>query len=243
VNPCPPERPGAGGPPERPGAGGAARLRLALGALALAMASSVAGCGLRADDHPEEIPPDRLNPLLFQKNTDAQPWGKPADLYVMATNDDIARLVRYTVRVPAGPYEEMVLDALLAWVPPDETTESRRLTSSIPHGMGLRSATRSADELVVDLTDLTIQGPGQVQALAQIVYTATAMAGIDGVRFAVDGKPLAVPLGDTTSAPGARVGRSDFVWLEPDTAVTTVPVPQPDSVATPATPGSDPARQ
>jgi spore germination protein GerM len=42
-----------------------------------------------------------------------------------------------------------------------------------------------------------------------MVYTATAIAGVDGVRFEVAGEPAEVPRGDGTLT-GRPVDRSDY---------------------------------
>jgi spore germination protein GerM len=56
-----------------------------------------------------------------------------------------------------------------------------------------------------------VQPAGSVRALAiaQMVYTATAIPGVERVRFEVDGEPAEVPRGDGTLT-NKPVGRSDY---------------------------------
>ena len=97
---------------------------------------------------------------------------------------------------------------------------------------------RDGSLLTVDLTNFSVEGPGQTAAVAQIVYTATDLPGVGSVRLLINGKSVAVPLDDKGSTPGARLVRSDFPALEPESPTTT-------STSSPApgtTVGSAPAR-
>jgi hypothetical protein len=60
------------------------------------------------------------------------------------------------------------------------------------------------------------QPPGSERALAvaQLVYTATAIPGVDRVRFEVDGEPAEIPRGDGTLT-NRPVGRDDYALAAP----------------------------
>ena len=67
-------------------------------------------------------------------------------------------------------------------------------------------------DLATNFTDLS--NSGQLAALAEIVYTATARPGVGQVTFTIDGEPTEVPRGDgsLTSEP---VTRLDYAELAP----------------------------
>lgn len=58
------------------------------------------------------------------------------------------------------------------------------------------------------------QGGEQRLAVAQLVFTATSVAGVRGVSFALDGRPVEIPTGDGTLR-GGPVGPEDFPALAP----------------------------
>lgn len=98
------------------------------------------------------------------------------------------------------------LDALLA-APSDGDIAAGLATSLV----GLTAAVRQSGRIaVVDLGELPPAATDEVQApYAQIVYTLTALEGIDAVRFTLDGDPVAVPQGDG-SLTEIPVGRASY---------------------------------
>jgi hypothetical protein len=206
-------------------------------AVVLALLGLAAGCGLRADDEPTQIPDSDLDYRLFREGTEPPADGRWARIYVLSNQTRPPHLAFVDVRVPSAPgYERAVLQALIEWESPADQGGDRRLTTLIPTGTTLRDVRRDGDGvLTVDLANLTIEGPGQAQALAQIIYTATDIAGIDYVRFALDGKPVVVPLESRTAPAGARLSRRDFPELDPDRSPTTTALPP-----LPATPTTAP---
>lgn len=60
----------------------------------------------------------------------------------------------------------------------------------------------------------SVAGPELVVAVAQVVFTATALPGVAGVSFEVDGQPVGVPLPNGTLAQGP-VNRLAFASLAP----------------------------
>jgi spore germination protein GerM len=194
-----------------------------------------AGCGLRPDERPQPIPRERLDDKLFEEGADTAGGSQTATVYVLSTQGGSTMLVRTPVPMPSGQNRQRaVLEALLAWTPTGSQGSNPRYTSRIPNGTVLREVRRDGDVLTVDLADFTIAGTGQAQALAQIVYTATETEGIKGVVFTIDGKPVAVPLGERSSTPGQPLDRDDFSNLDlvPPTTTTAPPEPPEPPVAT-----------
>jgi Sporulation and spore germination len=215
----------------------------------LAVMGLAAGCGLKSDERPQPIPRERLDESLFREGADGPSGGRWARIYVISSQERVPHLVHVDLQIAGSQdYDRAVIEALISWVPPTDRGGNLRLSSLIPYGTTLREVRRDGEGvLTVDLANLTIEGPGQAQALAQIVYTATAITGIDYVRFAIDGKPVAVPLDERSASPGARLSRRDFAALDPELATpTTTTTAEPDASAGPpstaaATLGAGPA--
>lgn len=193
---------------------------------------AAAGCSLRSDDAPRPIAKDAIPPVLFQQNpssTTTQPsdTGTPRRyVYLVSAQDTDEVLERASVAItaPANPDElpRIIIERLVN--NPPVTAE---LTSAIPPGTKVLGVVKRGDLLEIDLSNLgAIEGPRQRLAVAQIVYTATAIAGISGVRFLIDGNLSAVPLEGRTSEPGETIRRADFPKLDP-TATTTTTVTEP----------------
>jgi hypothetical protein len=108
-----------------------------------------------------------------------------------------------------------VLGALLQM--PESSERVNGLGSSIPTGTRLQGLQTDGTTLSVDLSDdfENVVGTARQQAIGQMVLTATEFAGVQDVRFLVDGKPLQVTSptrGDTTT-----VGACDYESLLPTT--------------------------
>jgi spore germination protein GerM len=114
---------------------------------------------------------------------------------------------------PAAAIEQL----LLGLTPEDPAA----LASAIPQGTTLLGSSVEGSTLTLDLGPegeggiQGVQGPGQVQAFAQIVFTATGQtpSGIRDVRFLVEGSPFDAA---TESGPSSDpVDRDDYPTLAP----------------------------
>jgi hypothetical protein len=184
--------------------------RLAAGLVAAAF--FVAGCGVPTDGHPRSIDPDNV-PFglldLAPATTTTSPG--PADsIEVFLVGGD--RLLAVRRSVPDATSLQARLDALLMGATEQEAQ------------LGLRTALAFSSGLVSEISGSTaridfgeafgVPDPEQVLAIAQIVFTATAMDGIDRVAFFVRGRPVEAPAQDGTlrSEPFMR---GDFALLAP----------------------------
>lgn len=107
------------------------------------------------------------------------------------------------------------LRALLAG--PNGYERAHQRTTAIPSGTKLRSIAVSGKVATVDLSGRYDDGAGAASAkarLAQVVFTATRFAGVDKVRFELDGKPVTV-FGSAHIALKHPVGRADFEAVSP----------------------------
>jgi spore germination protein GerM len=193
-------------------------------ALALALLA-LAGCGLQPDDLPRDIAEDQRGDLSeVVSGGDDSPVGGRRIFLVSADSTGSTSLLRSVPRdVGSSPTE--VLTALLAG--PTITEQATRLRSAIPQGTFLVDVEFVAQgTLQVDLSSAIFDATGDslIDAVAQVIYTANEIEGVDQVLLRVDGQPQQWPRGD-----GALVNGPLTIYDYPGRAVTT----QPDFPAVP----------
>lgn len=146
-------------------------------------ASIVLGaCGLPADSAPRVIAADKVPfGLLGPSTTNPgnEVGGQDVKLYFV--NGERLRAV---TRQVADTSPQMVLDALVRG-PAD--ADPSTLKGAIPPETKVLHADLQGDTLTVVLTKdiLSVTGPLQKTAFAQLVYTATGLPGVNQVRFRV----------------------------------------------------------
>jgi hypothetical protein len=148
----------------------------------------VAGCGVSSQDAPVPVPAERL------PTADGSPSaGRPA-----LTSSGLLYLCRGDVLEPVeflfeGEGVAGRISALLSL-----PTPPGGLRTAIPAGTRLEGVQQDGAVVTLQLTDqmLRVRGTDQRLALAQLVYTATELEGVRGVRLSVGGQ--LVPLPDET---------------------------------------------
>ena len=150
---------------------------------AIALALTSAGCGIRPDAAPRDIPVD-----------DRSLPGAP----VSAAG--VARQVRSVTR-SSGTRNDL-LAALVAG--PTEDELSLQLSSALPAQLEVLSTRSVGSVLYIDLSPAIaeLSGAGLTLAVAQIVFTATDLVGVDAVQLTVDGQRFPWPRGDGTTTTG-----------------------------------------
>jgi len=199
---------------------GAGRIARALGVLAaVAVAGSLAGCGIPTDAKARPIDREALPSQLVSVPTTITPSGPGAlsravNLYMVGV---VPNGGEELVRVPAdianvvdsADLPRQVIEQLIAQQPIDNGGD--KLTNAIPTTVRVLRASVDGDVLDLDLSDLgTVELTRQRLAAAQIVFTATDLPGINKVRFSIDGQPSAVPLATESSTPGQEITRDDY---------------------------------
>jgi hypothetical protein len=180
-------------------------------------ASIVLGaCGLPADSAPRVIAADKVPfGLLGPSTTNPgnEVGGEDVKLYFV--NGERLRAV---TRQVTDTSPQMVLDALVRG-PAD--TDPSTLKGAIPPETKVLHADQLGDTLTVVLTKdiLSVTGPLQKTAFAQLVYTATGLPGVNQVRFRVadaDGsnEQDVEPPTDTGTKQGALT-QDDYRLLQP----------------------------
>lgn len=168
-------------------------------AIAIAVAAlALAACAVSPDAAPRDLPPDERQPLPSQGSTGSEAEGVDR-IYLAAPGD--ARLLR---SVPRDAVSRSDLIEIL-FRGPNEAEAEEQYSTFIPPDLQLLSTRSQGALLYLDVSEELTSLTGQTlsQALAQIVYTATELAGVERVQITVDGKPVAwpTPNSDSTTKP------------------------------------------
>ena len=179
----------------------------------------VPACGIESDSSPRAVAEDEVpEALVAPTSTSITTPGSDAptrSVEVSFLSDDVLRSVSREIEVRSGI--EGAIEALLAG--PTEAERAADLTTSIPAGTELLEVTESEDTglLTLDFSEelRSQQGSELRNAVAQLVYTATAFNGDEDqqVRFRIDGEVQNVPTDEGTTAP--VVTRADYRLLDP----------------------------
>lgn len=202
---------------------GPGRWRLAAVALAAAGALA-AGCGVPVDSGPKAlarsgVPFGLLDPSTVPTTTtppSPTPVTVTVQIYLL---DPAGRLVAVDRQVPVPAPLTAVLAALVDG--PTNTEAAGGLQSSIPPQMQVVSATVAGGLATVDLAGTIGQlvGQAEINAVAQIVFTATALASVTGVSFDFNGQPVSVPTATGAEVPIAS--RAQFASMAPSPTAPT----------------------
>lgn len=163
--------------------------------LLVAVLAAMTGCGVRADSEPRDIAEAERGDLGSEAAPEAGQGIGPKVYFVDEDDEGGARL-RGTSRAVL-PTPSAVLSELLKGL--TATEQERRWRTAIPAGTELISAALDPRGIVhVDLTDdfFLATGEEQVKAVAQVVFTASGLDGVTGVRILVDGRAREWPRGD-----------------------------------------------
>jgi spore germination protein GerM len=185
----------------------ASRPRRLVAALAVA-AATAAGCGIPADDEPRAISQEQL-PDGDDDSVDNAAGGATDNATVYFTRFDGDRTLIVPVEVPvpveaatSTPDPATVLETLLIGRPED-LAAAEGLQTKIPPDTALASppVLQPDGTLDVDLTSgiFATQADGARLAYGQIACTADALAGVEAVRFRVEGGALQAPDGEGQS--------------------------------------------
>jgi len=195
----------------------------ALAALTVALLALPASCGLGEDDDPQAInaqnlPPELLDPDLSSETTEPDPANSsPITIYLIEPEGDSVVLSPVVRAVGDSTRPGDRLGALIDAQPTDDE-QAEDLSTSIPADLELLDASewdQANQLLVINLSQelYDIVGREQIYTFAQLVWTATELAGVRDVRFRVEGQDILAR--DASGAEKAVVARSDYSALSP----------------------------
>lgn len=187
--------------------------RRRVGVLVVAVAAAaLAGCGVPVDTHPtalsrSNIPFGLLNPAPPATTTTMAPSAVevPVQIYLIGPSGHLVTVAR-DVPVKA-PDLASVLGALV--LGPTDVEEEAGLQSALSDQTQVLGATVVGNIATVNLggTFGALVGPPQIQAVAQIVFTASALPGVAGVSFELSGIPIEVPVASGAQVPVASTAQ------------------------------------
>lgn len=170
--------------------------------LLLAATSVLAACGVKSDDAPRDIPDAEQADLGSPADSGAGAAVGSSRIYLLGPSVVEGVTLLRPVARDAGTATERI-EALLAG--PNTSELGEQLRSAIPVGTRINGpATLGNATLRVDLSEefLQLTGTDLVDALAQIVFTASTVDGVQLVRVTVDGADQQWPAGDGTLQSG-----------------------------------------
>ena len=175
----------------------------------------LAGCGIPDDREPRNINPDDVQYDLLAPSTTMPPTPGPvaaiASIFLLGPDN---RLVAVQRQLAEQQTVGSVVGSLLQGPTPAETASGLR--SAIDQQTAVLGAQAQGDVAQVDISDALLKLPpqDQVRALAQIVYTATSVAGIRGVQVMVNSQVADVPRSDGSLTRDPLL-RTDYTALAP----------------------------
>jgi hypothetical protein len=168
----------------------------------------LAACGLSPDALPRDLPEEEQTLAPSQSGTGGQAEGQDL-IYLGGPGED--RLLRSVPR-EADSVRDLI-EILLAG--PNDNELAQQFTTFLPSSLELRRAFKQGPLLFLDVSqDLTeLTGQPLSQALAQIVYTATELDGVERVQINIDGESVSWPrpVGGNTVGPLSVYDYPNFV--------------------------------
>jgi hypothetical protein len=153
------------------------------------------GCGLQADTGPRDLPDAERSIDVADETADIDASGADR-VYLVGPGEE--RLLR-SVQREAVSVSDLVEILLLG---PTAEEVQAQFNTAIPSGTELINARTQGQVLTVNLSAeiLDLDRQNLTRAVAQIVYTATELDGIEAVQLEIDSERLSAPTagGDTT---------------------------------------------
>ena len=184
-------------------------------ALLLPLALVLTACAVPSDRKPRALSPngvpfELLAPSDSAPSTTVPVESVPATVYFVGPQ----HLVAVTRSVPAPLSLGSVLATMVQG--PTDTEVAQGLHSAIDAQTGVLSTLSNGSVASVNLSNSfsTIDLPSQIDALAQVVYTATELPGITSVQIMLDSQVVSVPRGNGSST-RAPLQRTDYPSFAP----------------------------
>ena len=182
--------------------------------VAVALLALVGACGVPVQREPVTVAGVALpsDPMPGDADTEGRP-GEPAqpvvEVFLVRANRLNVRERQVAVRTLDAAVREL-------FEGPTRDDAAAGIRSAIPPGAVLRAARIAGTVATLDVSSpfLDVTGEEQILAVAQVVFTATALEGIEAIRLLVGSEPVEVPRGDGTLAP-VPVSPADYPALAP----------------------------
>jgi spore germination protein GerM len=170
---------------------------------------ALAGCGVPVDKAPAALPRKGIpfgllqpSPRSTTTSSVPSPVQTPAQIFLIAPSGHLVGVIR---QVPSTQEAlASVLDILVQG--PTNAEAAAGLASAVPGRTVILGAVIGTDNVAtVNLNGTFAQlvGQAQIEAVAQIVFTAAAVARVSGVTFELAGKAVNVPVASGVQVPVA----------------------------------------
>jgi hypothetical protein len=170
----------------------------------LVVVAMLSACGVQADSSPRDLPDDEQQLPVIGGGGGTEAAGGDR-IYLVGPGED--RLLRSVPRSAGTTPLDLIRVLLLG---PNDDELADQYSTNIPPETAVHSARKQGQFLTIDLSDditgLTPQS--LIQAIAQIVYTATAIDGVETVRIEVDDESRVWPT--ATGEPKADLRVYDY---------------------------------
>jgi hypothetical protein len=176
-------------------------MRSVSGALVAALVLVMSACAITADSAPRDVSTDERDLLLTDTSPAADTVGD-GRIYLVAPSEPGQQRQLRSVQRDVAARPDALMQVLLDG--PNQRELDSRLVTALPSGTTLLSTRTVGDVLFVDVTDqiTELTGEALTLAVAQIVFTANGVPGVQAVRLRVDGEDQAWPRGDGQTRQG-----------------------------------------
>jgi hypothetical protein len=167
----------------------------------------MAGCAIPTQRLPSAIPPGHvpfglLNHHLPATTTTQSKASVPVKIFLVGANHRLVELTR-VVQIPA-PLKSVIIQLLGG---PSQKDEAARISTAIPNGVSVISATLSKDPPLATVNFNQnfgeILGSATELAVAQVVFTVVTQTNLTtGVVFEIGGQVISVPVASGQQVPG-----------------------------------------
>ena len=156
-------------------------------------------CGIPQDRNPDVVPGGAIGPALgaTPPAAAAAPAGEGVTVFFVRAGQ-LVQAGRTALRGDA----HAALQNLLSGPSEQELAAGLRTAITGPADVRLVRIAGATAQIDLAAPFVAIAGQEQILAVAQVVLTATSVAGVSDVRFTLEGQPVDVPRGDGTLSPG-----------------------------------------
>jgi len=199
---------------------------------------------ISSDSLPESLRPD----FTTTTTTIRAPITTMASIYLLTRQAETTRatVVEVQREVPLNPTIGDVISRLFGEGAVTSDEEAANYITTLTE-FELLNASTAGDIAIINLVNLTPEGlPSDqpfegdlIEVAAQLVWTATALSGVNRVQILINGEQVTIPTNHGDTEVGAAVSRADYDRFDPEfeppsTTTTTSTPPTSSSPTTPA---------
>ena len=171
-------------------------------------------CGVGVQARPQPLATRQVPGDLLETGSTSTSTTSPPSLSTIVYFEGLQRLVAVRRSVHDPLTVGAALDRLASGPSSIEAREGLTSPASSAAPFTVGRATGGVVNVDVAASFTSLAGASQIVAVAQLVYTATAVSGIKAVTISIDGQPTDVPTADG-SLSGGPLTRADYATIGP----------------------------